>query len=306
MAGISSKALSFGQPENKKKYQSYEYNTDFDINFYESFYRSHDPQLGRFWQIDPKPNYGESVYASMSNNPILYNDLLGDTVKYANIEAQKLIQKFASPIIMKKGKEVTNKNYNKTFAKIIDRLNASTDNFVFNFDASAKEGSLSYDGSNVNITIGEPGDGYGTKVGAEGILFEETKHAEQVLDGKVYFQNSNGTWGVATGIYNEVEAKMFAADQLGVQRTYTITDPASGLTYESPTQLGYMKYHAKSDIERTNFLQHNTNGITAYGQNGRSATVNIPAAYPNLSLAPPINILTQRTKTDKIFGYPKQ
>jgi RHS repeat-associated protein len=77
MAGISSKAANMR--ENKIKYQQYELNTDFDINLYESFYRSHDPQLGRFWQIDPKPNPFESLYAAMGNNPISKIDLLGDT-----------------------------------------------------------------------------------------------------------------------------------------------------------------------------------------------------------------------------------
>jgi len=78
MAGICSKAA--GATENKKKYQQYELNSDFDINLYESFYRSHDPQLGRFWQIDPKPNYWESPYAAMGNNPISNMDFLGDSI----------------------------------------------------------------------------------------------------------------------------------------------------------------------------------------------------------------------------------
>jgi RHS repeat-associated protein len=78
MAGISSKAANIN--ENKTKYQQYELNTDFDINLYESFYRSHDPQLGRFWQVDPKPNEFESPYAAMGNNPIRNSDFLGDTV----------------------------------------------------------------------------------------------------------------------------------------------------------------------------------------------------------------------------------
>lgn len=83
MSGISSKALN-GQPENKKKYQQYEFNSGFDINLYESFYRSHDPQIGRFWQIDPKPTDFESPYAAMGNNPIFKFDALGDTVFNAN------------------------------------------------------------------------------------------------------------------------------------------------------------------------------------------------------------------------------
>lgn len=80
MQGISSKPLSFGNPENKKKYQNYDYNTDFDINLYETFYRSHDPQIGRFLQLDPKPTDFESLYAAMGNNPIRNIDILGDSI----------------------------------------------------------------------------------------------------------------------------------------------------------------------------------------------------------------------------------
>jgi hypothetical protein len=64
MAGISSKAA--GSLENKRKWNAgSELNTDFDIDLYETHFRSLDPQLGRFWQLDPKPNEFESLYAAM-------------------------------------------------------------------------------------------------------------------------------------------------------------------------------------------------------------------------------------------------
>ncbi|HEX2846731.1 MAG TPA: hypothetical protein VHN59_09280 [Chitinophagaceae bacterium] len=53
MAGISSKALEFGNPENKRKFnRGTELNTDFNINLYETAFRGYDPQIGRFHQID--------------------------------------------------------------------------------------------------------------------------------------------------------------------------------------------------------------------------------------------------------------
>ena len=90
-SGISSKAA--GVLENKKsKYNGYELNTDFDINLYESFYRSHDPQLGRFWQPDPKPMDMESLYAAMGNNPIKNTDFLGDTTIFYTAGGNELLR----------------------------------------------------------------------------------------------------------------------------------------------------------------------------------------------------------------------
>jgi RHS repeat-associated protein len=91
MTGISSKAA--GSLENKRsKYNGYELNTDFDLNLYESFYRTHDQQIGRFWQIDPKPTVDISLYSSMDNNPILHNDPLGDKIRYKGEDLDNAIR----------------------------------------------------------------------------------------------------------------------------------------------------------------------------------------------------------------------
>ncbi|PSL24422.1 DUF6443 domain-containing protein [Chitinophaga ginsengisoli] len=81
MAGISSHALKGDDYyTNRKKYNGIEFNSDLDINEYEAQFRTLDPQVGRWLQMDPKTDEMEnwSPYASNYDNPIRYNDFLGD------------------------------------------------------------------------------------------------------------------------------------------------------------------------------------------------------------------------------------
>lgn len=47
---------------------------------YTTHYRLLDPRVGRWLTRDPKETAFESPYVSMRNNPILFNDVLGDTI----------------------------------------------------------------------------------------------------------------------------------------------------------------------------------------------------------------------------------
>ena len=91
MAGISSKALK-GElyPENREKYNGIEYTNELNLDIYDARFRNFDPQIGRWIQIDPKPNNMISLYVAMGNNPVRYSDFLGDTTVPVNAKPIEL------------------------------------------------------------------------------------------------------------------------------------------------------------------------------------------------------------------------
>jgi RHS repeat-associated protein len=90
IANISQSGI--GSTVNRYKFNGIEYNTDFDINTYDAFYRNLDPQIGRFLQLDPKPTDMESLYAAMGNNPIKNTDFLGDTTIFYTAAGVELLR----------------------------------------------------------------------------------------------------------------------------------------------------------------------------------------------------------------------
>lgn len=155
MAGISSKAA--GSLSNKKRYNSYEFNSDFDLSLYESFYRIQDPQIGRFWQIDPKAEkyYCLSSYVGMADNPISIYDILGDdlelTGKSKNVKKaidviNRIFDGYYTASVDKNGKVVLTENHKegeaskqasglfKVMKSVVDNTNGTASIEIVNKD----------------------------------------------------------------------------------------------------------------------------------------------------------------------------
>lgn len=80
MAGISSRALKNPYTKNNFNYNGIEQTEEIGLNQYDAYFRTLDPQLGRWNQMDPVAyKYpGISPYNSNFNNPIFFSDHFGD------------------------------------------------------------------------------------------------------------------------------------------------------------------------------------------------------------------------------------
>jgi len=94
MAGISDKALKGNYAENKIRFQkqelqSKEFSDGSGLEMYEFKYRMDDPQIGRFWSIDPLSNkyVYNSTYAFSENKVTSHVELEG-------LEAGQIINSF--------------------------------------------------------------------------------------------------------------------------------------------------------------------------------------------------------------------
>lgn len=177
MAEISSKAA--GSMENKKsKYNGYELNTDLDLNLYESFYRTHDPQIGRFWQIDPKAANDESPYTAMGDNPVLNFDLLGDDFEISTDQQTKDDIKSITRKRNRKYIKISNSgkvtlDFGKKSKKEVNKILAKDEGLNLLSDlVSAKENYL-YEASEIYLARKEDGSksaGSTTQTGTHGIV----------------------------------------------------------------------------------------------------------------------------------------
>jgi RHS repeat-associated protein len=219
-SGISSKAASSENSENRKKFNGIEHTTEFDLNIYDAFYRSADPQIGRWWQTDPKPNMAESPYAMMGSNPLSNNDPLGDTAvvrwrsgflglgqrreaRYVGdqwIDSKTREAVDANDVSKKSAKRLMNDysglNNNSAFDPVTDKINTNEANVVLTNSKKAETdpNNAFRSGSSKELTVnlsksykGNTGENLGNvpvRLNSQQIMGHELGHVYDILNGK--------------------------------------------------------------------------------------------------------------------------
>jgi len=202
MAEISSRAANV--LENKKnKFQNQEFNDDLGVNYYEFKWRNHDPQIGRFIQIDPLSDEYEynSTYAFSENKVTSHFELEG--LESVSIQGQNKASTF-------------NHHQSKDLSTIeLNRKATLTNKTTVNYDQknSVKKGAI----SSFLQELPEVGETLRSVDFTQSVSESVTKYSAKILEG----DGANLLALTTTAVLTEVSIYMDKVTNINVQVSTT-------------------------------------------------------------------------------------
>jgi len=224
-------------------------------NSYTTHFRQLDPRLGRWLTIDPKASSlpWQSPYCSMDNNPVLLNDVLGDTTDFVNEKGELLlhVEDGSSNVFVIKDKNIDkfekiisihiqeNKHLNKVEnAKLGESLG-------FNLKNIKTESLINYPKEDV-IKDGAWEEGYKAAYNDEIIFLDFAvifSSKEDAAFGINYYE------GVSIGNRHQREGKMNIFNpKLSTKKSKYIIEEFEIEIYRAPNSIKYYKLVERKDL----------------------------------------------------------
>ncbi len=194
--------LTFNEYQNQEEqgndflYNGIELQTDLGWDNYLAEFRSYDPSLGRFMQIDPVIKLHESPYAWNTNNPISFADPLGsDSTQRANAVA--------------KAQEFANKNPGNSWGFDSENPSPSPGETV---DCAGMVGRCMVAGEESDGRYGSEGNSDDNGVKKIGANTEEISESEVQVGSLVILDNSKSGTGKPYGHIGIIDKVEFDSD----------------------------------------------------------------------------------------------
>jgi RHS repeat-associated protein len=281
------------------RYNGIEHNEELGLDL--APFRSYDPAIGRWLQVDPKPTYSQSVYSGMGNNPVLYSDPMGDTISIsyngANIlyDNGSLYNQDGSTYTGKGSR--TKKDGSVVYSgflgqakgaldllsttdegsNIVDQLSGSTNNFVLAQKDNAANFVSGFGGFGNNTQLNEA---QAIRVMSEGKLVVEGLPFEKVGTGGTVYIDFNGL------------SKKGRAVKLGHELTHG-TDADRGLLdpRSIPINGGFEQRQEIRAVYRANLIRQQLGVKPLRGQYGTSGPSLLNAGGQPINVPPPSLLL---------------